>query len=110
MVDLKNLDKWSRANWNTLPQSERDICIKQIHTHVPYATLNTWKAQYQSGEDIGGHLFHFGGGMSVRNLLREVMLDSELPGVLYKEHNEVMHNWDDYYIGALQEALEKWNG
>lgn len=49
--------------------------------------------------------FHFSGGMAVRNLLREVVKDSELPPFdeWYGEGTDV-RNWDDYYVQALVEA------
>lgn len=41
--------------------------------------------------------FHFHGGMAVRNLLRKVIRDDELPS----------GNWDDYYVQALEAAAGK---
>jgi hypothetical protein len=47
--------------------------------------------------------FHFSTGMAIRNVLREVIKDDELPPVEYAEcfHN----NWDDYYVAVLDEAV-----
>ena len=47
--------------------------------------------------------FHFGTGMAIRNVLREVIKDDELPGVHYDEGE--MHNWDDWYHGVLNELV-----
>ena len=45
---------------------------------------------------VGGG-WHFGGGMFIRNKLRdEVCLDDQLPS----------RNWDDYYIPLLEEAIK----
>jgi hypothetical protein len=48
--------------------------------------------------------FHFSEGMAVRNLLRDVLRDEQLPPVEYPVGP--MRNWDDYYMGALDELLE----
>lgn len=45
---------------------------------------------------------HFFMGMGVRNLLREIIKDEELPPVDYG--GESYSNWDDYYIPVLEEA------
>lgn len=49
--------------------------------------------------------FHFSGGMAIRNLLREVVKDDELPSFdeWYGEGTDV-RNWDDFYVQALTEA------
>ena len=39
--------------------------------------------------------YHFGWGMSIRNLLRDVYQDCELP----------TGNWDDYYGAAIEVAV-----
>lgn len=106
---FKDLDKWSLENWKKVPQKDRDACIRLIHSYVDDDVLSVWKEQYKLGLDIGGDYFHFGGGMALRNLLRGVIKDDELPGVFYEQYNDTMYNWDDYYMGALIDALEKWN-
>lgn len=39
--------------------------------------------------------WHFGQGVRIRNILREVVTDQELP----------THNWDDYYIEVIEKAI-----
>jgi hypothetical protein len=39
--------------------------------------------------------YHFNTGMAIRNMLREVIKDDELPS----------GNWDDYYVRAVEEAV-----
>lgn len=48
--------------------------------------------------------FHFGTGMAIRNVLREVIKDEELPVVYYGAHEA--RNWDDYYHGVLNELVK----
>jgi hypothetical protein len=40
--------------------------------------------------------------MGIRNLLRDVIKDDELPPVSYGD--DQMRNWDDYYVEVLEEA------
>ena len=47
--------------------------------------------------------FHFGTGMAIRNLLREVIKDEELPVVYYGAMEA--RNWDDWYHGVLEELV-----
>lgn len=52
--------------------------------------------------------FHFSTGMAVRNVLREVIKDDELPPVTYDHYDPPVQaqNWDDYYVGVLNEAIQ----
>lgn len=56
--------------------------LRELHEGNPA----TWWAQYG---------WHFHGGMSVRNVLREAVADAELPS----------GNWDDFYVPVLEVAL-----
>lgn len=47
--------------------------------------------------------FHFGAGMAIRNMLRQVVKDEELPIVHYGAHED--RNWDDWYQGVIEEAI-----
>ncbi len=44
------------------------------------------------------HMF----GTQIRNLLREVVVDDQLPPVDYA--GQLVCNWDDYYVAAIEEA------
>lgn len=43
--------------------------------------------------------WHFHQGMTIRNMLRNIISDKELPS----------GNWDDYYIEVIESALKKSN-
>lgn len=47
--------------------------------------------------------FHFGTGMVVRNCLREVIRDEELPAVDYDGRE--FRNWDDWYHSVLERLI-----
>lgn len=56
--------------------------------------------------------FHFSTGMSVRNVLRGVFSDDELPPITYDHYDPPIEaqNWDDYYIAVLEEAIQPTDG
>lgn len=102
-----DLEKWSRDNWNKLPDLVRQDCLAELRAQVPAEILAEWKVQHAAGREIGGHMFHFLGGMAVRNILRAQLTDGELPPAHSENYPpEGARNWDDYYIGALQELCE----
>lgn len=49
--------------------------------------------------------FHFSTGMAVRNVLRQVIKDCELPVVIYEKDGFEAQNWDDYYHAVLDEVI-----
>lgn len=86
------LEELSDANWRSIDQNWRTLCINHLKAQVPDGTWRYWKRE---GFPKG---FHFGGGMAVRNCLRDVLLDKNLPRD---------KNWDDYYMGCLHEILRE---
>ena len=99
----KDLKKWCRENWDQVHPLVRKDCVDHIDGWIQKDVILKWKAE---GYDHGG--FHFwGGGMQIRNRLREMLTDEELPPVKYEDGNEY-RNWDDYYTGAIDELLERY--
>lgn len=87
-------------NWLTIPETGRFRCLDLLQGFIPSTMMLEWKQQIEAKEPIGGAAFHLlGGGMQIRNKLREVILDADLPPVFYNgaEHR----NWDDFYLGAI---------
>lgn len=108
-----DLRAWCRANWDRVPEGQRKLCLEHLRTYVTDEYLDKWRAQRARGEEIGSDVtaFHFfGGGMQIRNVLREVLPDDQLPAVVGPDGNyppgEVVRNWDDFYTGALEELVE----
>lgn len=105
MKEPEELRQWCRDNWNQVHEIVRKDCVDHLDGWITKETILEWKA---TGYDGPG--FHFwGGGMQIRNRLREVLLDEELPGVEYEGCPDLMKNWDDYYTGALDELLERYS-
>lgn len=96
----KSLSEWSCDNFSCLqPITQRD-CIDLLKSKIPDDVMEELKGK--NGEEILAiPFFHFSWGMGVRNLLRGIVLDEELPEI------DGLRNWDDYYIGALVATLEE---
>jgi hypothetical protein len=95
------LKKWCRANWDTIDENRRQLCIIHLRSKIPASVIANWK---RDGYDQGRFHFPFGGGMAVRNMLRDIILDKELPPVKQLD-GSTARNWDDFYTGALDQLL-----
>lgn len=100
VMSERDLDKFSRDNWARVDKTRRVQCIEHLKSVIPDGVLKVWKI---NGFPEGFHMFN--GGMAVRNLLRGVMTDDQLPYVQYAS-GEHVRNWDDFYMGCLAELLE----
>lgn len=87
-----------------LPEPLRSRAVEHLRRELPDDVVATLRAARGIDPDWGGY-FHFGTGMAIRNLLRGAVLDEELPPVVQPDGHEAS-NWDDYYIDALEGALE----
>lgn len=102
---LDDLDRWSIKNWNTIPEYQRKKCLDHLYNLMKDShSLKKWKDQAKRDMKIGSDdvMFHFHTGMFIRNTLRDVLLDSELPPIrVFDRSIQSIGNWDDYYYGAL---------
>lgn len=92
----EELREFEEQNWARVPEADRQRCVE--HLRLWLKDPEEWRA----GLDSPG--FHFFAGMSVRNALRDVLTDDELPEVTYPD-GHAYRNWDDFYMAALREAL-----
>lgn len=99
------LKTWCRANWNKLPETIRENCLSHLKARIPIPVLHRWKKDGYENE----MMFHFHAGMQIGNILREQLTDDKLPEVVMDHEGKPYgsRNWDDYYIGALDDLLEK---
>lgn len=92
----------SIAMWSSLPADIQDRCLRKLLATVPARMVHEWRDQAARGMAIGSDdvRFHFAAGMWVRNLLRGVVPDHELP---FKREDGLLEptQWDEYYYGAL---------
>lgn len=98
MFDDESIREFSTRNWMRVPEAKRMACIVYLRKTIPSHVLDSWKKGFPEG-------FHFGPGMQVRNALRDIMKDDELPPVQYPFG--MSQNWDDHYMGCLHELLDK---
>lgn len=112
-IPCLDLQAWSCENWSRVCEDDRRRGLDHLWTVIdsrypggPEA-LAKWRRQVAAGIDIGSDdpWFHHSAGMSVRNILRQVLTDDKLPGVIYPPQSglpvAIVRNWDDFYIGAL---------
>lgn len=109
---MSDLHELSIANWRTIRVPTRRLCISHLrdallpaHAHI----VETWKDEVKAGQRIGSAMkgeFHFGPGMGLRNILRQVVADIELPPISYTL-NEAHRNWDDFYYGAIDAFIRE---
>lgn len=108
-VQVPSLDEVYKANvrnWCCLPLATRELALghlRQTMQHQWPHVLERWREQSNANEPIGSDdpMFHFGAGMAVRNILRQVVPDHKLPAVK-QPMGGMASNWDDYYHGALE--------
>ena len=83
--------------WSEVPQAIRKIVEQHVSARLPAKILAKLRDLHARGNAIGSDpaFFHFGGGMTVRNLCRERLSDKELAACC------LFGNWDDCYIGVL---------
>ena len=105
-VPRDELEESSLKNWRMIPQQRREACLAAIRPKVPAAMIEKWRDQHSRGVRIGSEylMFHFDIGMQVRNALRAVLLDDQLPEVTYPDGKKY-RNWDDFYMGALEDLV-----
>ena len=108
-MEVDDIDQFSYDNWMRVPPEDREKCLTHLGGFIPQDVLEKWKAARAEGVSLmtaSGPLFHLHGGMQVRNKLREVMSDDQLPEVEYEDTGPVK-NWDDFYLGALMELTDR---
>lgn len=105
-ADLENLhDEW----WNQLDPMLQQLAVSYLILQLPidlreevrrkFARYDAEWLDHMYEDELDADLvpfysFHHAEGMGVRNLLRKVIADDELPS----------GNWDDFYVAALLRA------
>lgn len=114
----ESIQEWHERKWAELPRSTQRRAVNHLRDYVfTAADFHEFrKLWHEAGpdwasadftpvetkkkiiEEYGCYIptpFHFGAGMGIRNELRDVVKDDELP----------TGNWDDYYIPAIERAI-----
>lgn len=102
------LQERSITNFAALPEVHRARCIKHLRRLAKDfpAVYALWTVQVYKDIPIGSGIadFHSTLGMELRNDLRAIIYDLDLPPV-EQPGGDYASNWDDYYIGALHAAI-----
>ena len=91
-------DLFSVEHWAKVPESIRKIVEQHVSAQLPAEILAKLRDLHARGLPISSDpaFFHFGGGMSVRNLCRQRLGDNELAAC-----GGFGADWDSCYIGVL---------
>jgi hypothetical protein len=96
---------WYDARWAAVPAELKERIVAHLRDQLAPEDLEWIRTQHS--EDPDGWAtkrgWHFFGGMGIRNLLREVVPDDQLPLAPYPDGDQHA-NWDDYYVQALEAA------
>lgn len=102
------LEEYHQRRWEGLDPELRDEAVGYLLAELPDELLKEVRSAYRAygeewmnrmhedwdEEDRMFYTFHFSEGMGIRNLLRDIIKDNQLPS----------GNWDDYYVEALLRA------
>src|SRR4051812_35142991 len=88
----------SKELWIKIPESIRTDVEQYVAAHLPAELLAKLRDLHARGRPISSDeaVFHFGGGMAVRNLCRERLSDDER-----RVYCQLSGDWHNYYIGVL---------
>lgn len=103
-----SIEAWSQRNWLKIDEGTRKRCVDHLRRLLPEDLVLKWKVNHDSGHrlDEGMERFHFGLGRQIRNILRDIIEDKDLPTVVYGDRTE-SRNWDDYYLAVLIDLVEE---
>ena len=92
-----NPDSFSNEQWAKVSEPIRKIVEQHVAAHLPADILAKLRDLHAHGLPISDDdaFFHFGGGMTVRNLCRERLGDRDLAAYVF------CGDWDGCYIGVL---------
>ena len=104
---MKELQDWSFTNFRKVPADKRREMYSLLADNVDQELFDLMLENHLEDRYVlhGIEMAHFGAGMAIRNLLREVLPDDQLPPVVY-EGGQEYRNWDDHYLGAIVDWLE----
>lgn len=90
-------DSLSVKMWARIPDPVRKKVEQHVAAHLPAEMLARVRDLYTRGIPMSSDptFFHFGGGVTIRNLCRERLSDADLAA------HSLFGDWDNCYIGVL---------
>lgn len=98
----EELQAKSEENWRRLDAVKRMYCVWRLREIIGPEDQALLKQAFETSKWPLG--FHHFSGMAIRNELRKVVKDEELPLVDYGG-GHFYQNWDDFYMAALRQAV-----
>ena len=95
--------EWYDNRWKAIPEDQQRGIVDFLQKNLDSNVLTKIKEEHSKDPSNWGAKYHMFSGMGVRNLLRDIMKDDELPLAPYPDGMSFSH-WDDYYIQALEAA------
>jgi hypothetical protein len=91
-------DSFGKKRWAEVPEPIRKIVEQHVAARLPAKSRAKLHELHARGLPISSDpaFFHFGGGLSVRNLCRQRLSDNELAAC-----GGLGGDWDSCYIGVL---------
>ncbi|MFH0298066.1 hypothetical protein AAFX91_12650 [Bradyrhizobium sp. 31Argb] len=91
-------DARSKRAWSEVPEAIRKDVEQHVAAHLPGDVLEKLRDLHGRGLPISGDpaFFHFGGGLTVRNLCRERLAEDALA-----TYGGFGADWDSCYVGVL---------
>jgi hypothetical protein len=91
-------DRWFEDRWNSVPDEMKERIVAHLRK------LDNLQEHKEALDN--DPFYHMWGGTAIRNYLREIIRDDELPPAPYPEFKSEFRNWDDYYSQAIRAAAE----
>lgn len=94
--------RWLRSRKQPTPAEWRSRAVRHLKENIS-TELDKVRHLHAENPEEWWIASHFGFGMGVRNVLREVVKDDELPPLRHFD-GRFYSNWDDWYVEVLEEA------
>lgn len=85
--------------WRRLPEEIQTVTVAFLRARI--SSEDQEKIRNVANDPDWFSSYHFHWGMSIRNLLRDVVKDDSLPA-----SPDGYRNWDDYYVPVVEVAVQ----
>lgn len=102
--------EWYDERWLSIPEEQRERIVAHLLNELDPKFFDEVRTAHAEDPEHwatkGPNFFHIFGGMAIRNLLRDVLKDDELPEAPYPD-GKSFTNWDDYYTQAIEASRRR---
>lgn len=99
-----SLHEMGKRLWAAVPKADRERCCEHLRAVIPDDVKDQVRAAAAGDRDDWSLAYHHGWGMAIRNELRSVLPEDQLP---YPDDHpdDAYRGWDDFYVAAVEDAL-----